>query len=302
MRPLVSYLLITRDRFGDLEEALQSIEEQDYPRIEVVIVDNASNRADYEEFADRHGDKDHVRLFRSQENLGVSGGRNFGLEQVQGKHVITLDDDAVLSNRDLTEQVVDRLERDSDLGVLAFRILQYDDGELEEGAFPWKDKSRPADEEFETSWFIGAGHAIRRRVYEDVGLYRDYHPYGHEELDFSMRVVDAGWKIVYFPAAEVLHKKTPTSRVFAESTRFHANQLSKRIMVAIRNLPWRYVFTTAVLRTGQVLLLRTRFNLFAVARAYADLISSFSGLLKEREVVSDRAVEKMRSLNGQVLF
>lgn len=302
MGPLVSYLLITRDRFADLEEALASIQEQSYPHIEVVVVDNDSNQDAYRAFARRHAHEGNLRIYRADRNLGVCGGRNYGLERVQGDIIITLDDDAVLTDSAVTERVLARFHKDRGVGVLAFRILRYADGTLEEGAFPCKDKKRPSDEEFETTWFIGAGHAIRREVYYEVGFYRDYSPYGHEELDLSIRIVDAGWRIIYFPAAEILHKKTPTSRVFSVSTSFHANQLSKRIMVAVRNLPWVFVLTTAVLRTGQVLLVRTRFNVVAVVKAYLELLRSFPLLLRERKVVSQEAVRKMRRLNGPVVY
>lgn len=302
MRPLVSYLLITRDRFADLEEALASIQEQSYPHIEVVVVDNDSKQDAYRAFARRHANESNLRIYRADRNLGVCGGRNYGLERVRGDIIITLDDDAVLTDSAVTERVLARFQKDRGVGVLAFRILRYADGTLEEGAFPCKDKKRPSDEEFETTWFIGAGHAIRREVYYEVGFYGDYWPYGHEELDLSIRIVNAGWRIIYFPAAEILHKKTPTSRVFPVSTSFHANLLSKRIMVAVRNLPWVFVLTTAVLRTGQVLLVRTRFNVVAVVKAYLELLRSFPVLLKEREVVSREAVRKMRRLNGPVLY
>jgi GT2 family glycosyltransferase len=189
---------------------------------------------------------------------------------------------------------------DPAVGILAFRSVNFHTGEIEKWAFPWKNKKRPNQEEFETTWFIGVGHAFRKEVYDKVGLYRDYFPYGHEELDLSLRVVDAGYKIVYFPKAEIYHKKSPTSRI-SNPTRFFANQLTNRVIVAIRNLPWRYVLTTNILRSGQTLL-RSRFNLIAVLWAQIRIVKKLPGLLREREVISKEAIRKIKALRGPVVF
>lgn len=301
MSPTVSYLIITMNRFDDLTECVESIRAQTYEDFEIVVVDNNSEYEQYKQFCEKYDGDEEVRVIRSQENRGVSGGRNFGLKHVRGDIVITIDDDATIEDPDLTSRVVERLEADDDVGVLAFRITNYYSRELEKDHFPSKDKSRSPEEEFETTWFIGAGHAIRREVYDTVGEYRDYFPYGHEELDLSLRTLDYGYRIIYFPEAEVFHKQSPESRVLSNSSSYYANQLSKRIQVALQNLPWPYVITTSIVRTAKYAF-ESGLNIYAILWAYWKLISNWNDILDDRKVISEETVSKVIRLKGPVLY
>jgi GT2 family glycosyltransferase len=302
MDPTVSFIIITMNRFGDLEECVESIRAQTYDDLEIVVVDNDSEYESYAQFCNRYDDVDEVRVVRSDENRGVAGGRNFGLQHVRGDVVITIDDDAVIEDPGLTSRVVGRLQESDDVGVLAFRITNYYSRELEKNHFPSKDKTRSPDEEFETTWFIGAGHAIKREVYETVGPYRDYFPYGHEELDLSLRILDHGYRIIYFPDAEVFHKQSPESRVLASnSADYYANQLSKRIQVALHNLPWPYVITTSLVRTVKYAL-ESGFNLYAILWAYWKIVENWGDIMEERKVISEETISKVLRLRGPVLY
>jgi len=253
--PLVTFALITRNRSRNLAETIESLLRQRWPRKEVVVVDNDSVDDTGALFATRFVGPI-FRYIRAPRNLGVSGGRNVAIEAASGEFVFTIDDDAVLQDPDCVHRAVQRFQEAPQVGILAFRIVNYFTGKTEQGAFPNKNKRLPHTAEFETTWFIGAGHMVRREVYRAVGSYNEYFPYGHEELDFALRTADAGYRILYFPAVCVHHKKTDTGQRNAfRDTRFQAVQLHNRIKVAIRNLPWLYVLTTDLMRSATEALL-----------------------------------------------
>ena len=106
---------------------------------------------------------------------------------------------------------------------------------------------------------------------------------------------------MFFPKAEVYHKKSPTSRI-TNPTKFHALQLSNRIKVAIRNLPWKFVISTGVIRSIQVLVSYTRFNLVAVLFALYKVVKLFPKILNERKVIKPESVKYIRSLKGPVVY
>ena len=297
-RLLVSFTVLTRNRKDDLRDALYSILGQDYTPIEIIVVDNGSSDGTEELFQEEFR-KPGIHFIKLRENRGVCGGRNVAIGAAQGDIIVTLDDDAVLENNRATNDIVDRFILDASIGVLAFKSVNYWTGGLDRAAFPCRDKSRDADEEFETSWFVGVGHAMKREVYEKVGRYRDYLPYGHEDLDLSLRVIDAGYRIVYFPIVQVRHKRASSGRLVGIA--FGATTLAHRIGVAALNLPWRYVVTTAVLWTLYTLK-RTRGNIPAVIIAYRDLFRRIPWLLKERQLVSKETIEKLRRLKGPLAY
>lgn len=298
----VTYLVITRNRLGDTLECVKSIKKQKYSNIEIVIVDNHSDFQIREELQNSLSNIDNIKLLLSSKNLGVSGGRNLGLINCDGDIIITIDDDAYIEDCMLTDKVVKHFKSNDNIGALAFKILTASNREIEKGAFPSKNKKRSVDEIFETSWFIGAGHAIKHVVYNRVGLYNDYFPYGHEELDLAFRIIDGGYKIYYFPEAVVYHKKTPTSRVLTGEKEFIENQLSKRIIVAIRNLPWGYVVTTSIVRTAHYLFVRSNFCIIGVLDAYKHIILNWNKYLSARKVINGEAVRHIKKLKGPVVF
>lgn len=298
-RPLVSYLIITYNRRQDLIEGVTALLKQNYKPIEIIIVDN--NSADGTETAFRElFSLPNVRYYKMAENLGVSGGRNVAIKKAKGEILITIDDDAVIEDPEATSMAVNRLMQDTEVGVLMFKIENYFTGRLQKSAFPSRNKKADTGSEFETTWFIGAGHAIPRKVYESVGLYREFRPWGSEDFDFSLRVIDAGLKIIYFPSVVVRHKISEAGRI-ADFGKFRATALKHRLKVAILNLPWYSVITMTIIRSSQVLVV-TRGNIFSVLSAYYWLIRELPEILRERSVISRLAIRKIRKLKGPLYF
>jgi GT2 family glycosyltransferase len=292
--PLVSYLVICYNRKDDVQLCIRSILDQDYENLEIVVIDNASTDGTEELFREEISDE-RVHYFQMSENLGVSGGRNEALNRASGQILVTIDDDAMLVDRNTTRILIDRFTDRDDVGAIAFRIEDFETGDVQRMFFPHKDKSRDPDIGFETTWFIGAGHAIPRRVYEDVGLYRDYWPYGSEEFDLALRVIDAGYRIIYDPTLRVRHKETKTARL--PPTRLFALRLKHRIKAAVLNLPWTSVVTFFVFRSATTLV-KSRGNIAALLMAYWWIVRDFPGWLKERKPIGKEAIERLRELDG----
>jgi len=161
--------------------------------------------------------------------------------------------------------------------------------------FPSKDKSRDSHEEFETTWFIGAGHAIPRKVYEEVGPYRDYRPYGSEEFDLALRVIDHGYRIIYDPRVRVRHKETSTARL--PDTRLFALRLKHRIKAAVLNLPWTSVLTFLVLRSAATVV-KSRGNVAALSLAYWWILQDLPSWLRDRQPIGRPAIARLKALRG----
>jgi len=296
--PLVSYLIITRQRPHDLLECLHSVAGQNWPHKQIVVVINGP---DPETEAALAGFEPGCALtvLRSDWNRGVSGGRNLALSGAEGEILITLDDDALLTDPEATGAVVARFASNPELGILAFRIVHHADGSLQRAALPARDKSRDPEHEFETTWYIGAGHAIRAAVHETVGPYRDYSPWGHEELDFAFRTLEAEYRIFYFPSVEVRHKISPEGRI-ASSTRFETIALYHRVKVAMLLLPWRHVLSTWLVWSGIHLIVRTRFNVLVPLRATGLCLRYLPRLFRERTRLSRTTLQRIRKLKGRL--
>ena len=216
---------------------------------EIIIVNNCSS-ADYSEvclFIKEHPAVQ-FRYLLAPENLGVAKGRNYALQFSTAEWVIMLDDDCVLQNTDTLKSVVDvfNLPSAKKTAVVSFKVLYYSTGEIQASALPHKNFNHYKDLAFfETYFYAGGAHAIRRSVMMEVGYYSADFFYGMEEYDLSYRILNAGYRIVYSNKVVMLHKESPQGRV-PHWQKLQMMWVNKSI-VAWRYLPFYYFLTTALL-------------------------------------------------------
>lgn len=102
----VSVIICTysMDLYDDFQDAVESILEQTYDDIELVLVSDGSE-AVYERLQEDYGELPEVKTHCNEENLGLSGSRNEALQYVTGDVVALIDDDAVADEQWVEELV-----------------------------------------------------------------------------------------------------------------------------------------------------------------------------------------------------
>ncbi len=105
--PLISVVIATRDRAESLEATLKSMTELDYPRFEVILVDNApKTAATYDTFIQNQPvfEERNISLRYLREDVpGLAVAHNRGLEAMKGELVAFTDDDVVVDRNWLSE-------------------------------------------------------------------------------------------------------------------------------------------------------------------------------------------------------
>lgn len=297
--PLVSFVVATFNRKDVLRETLRLVLQQDYEPKEVVVVDNHSADGT-DEMMRSEFSAESLEYVRLPENKGAAGGKNEGIRRAKGKFIIITDDDALLESKDATARIVERFNADADVGLLNLKSINFYTRQIDRKEFPHVDKRLDAGEEFETSYFVGTGHAVRREVLDKAGLYcDDFFPYAFEELDWSFRIIDAGFKIVYFPGAVVLHKKDPGGRVCEKA--MWARMLENRIRTSVRNLPWRYVIASSLVWAGFVTF-KARGDVRVVAEAVWRIARDARRLSRQRRPITAESLAKIKRLRGRLAY
>lgn len=115
-RPLVSVICATRNRAETLQRALQSIHQQAYKDYEVLVLDDGSDAAVFQEYDRIWADLDERFVLHRLRPSGVGGGgpspaRNQGIRLAQGTFVAFLDDDDWWVNADHLALAVKVMER-----------------------------------------------------------------------------------------------------------------------------------------------------------------------------------------------
>ena len=238
MEKKISVIVITYKRLEVLKGTINSLllEQNDFE--ELILVDNCSQDGTLEYGQQLEIKQKKVKFYSLPENGGVAAGRNFAVQQALGDILVFIDDDAVFNSQGYLPEIEKKFEQNENLGILAFRIINYYSGKMQAKEFPFTNKKLDQEKERKTSTYIGAGHAIRKEVFEKCGDYPEDFFYGGEELDLSFRAIDHGYEIIYYPTVEVLHKQVPTGRV--EESQKWIMTYCNRLVTAYKYLPNPY--------------------------------------------------------------
>jgi len=294
-KPIVSFVIATYNRRGDLEEAIASVLDQQYRPIEIVVVSNSTETEAEATLFESGGrfDGEPVRYLHYPERMGVPKARNIGYEHADGEFLVTLDDDAILADPGATERLLSLFNDHDDVAAVAFQSRSYYTHEplLNEIPSP-PDFELPPTERMRVSTFCGVGNALRQEAVLDVGAFADDFVYGFEEQDLSIRLLDEGYDILYAPSVVVFHKKSSKGRLPEIETRI--NRIENRMRIAIRNLPWRYVLLTVLLWSVYGLV-SSRLHPGPLVRVYRRLYAQRETLLSERTVVNGDTIALLKA-------
>ena len=235
-------VIITRERRDDIVAAVRSIEPDLGSGDAIHVLENGCPE---NSTAGLETQFPEVHWHRIEENLGVSGGRNWLLDHTDRPLIAFVDDDATLVAGSL-EPVRQAFAADGSLGAVAFRIDDPATGTPRSHEYPFKGTDG-VDEERPAGYFVGAGFALRRRAAEEVGLFDGRLFYALEELDMSYAMAKAGWRLHYLPAARVAHHASPAGRPGGQKVYY---MVRNRLVVTRRWLPLRYRLSQVVLWSG----------------------------------------------------
>ena len=228
MDSMVSITIVTWNSEKHLEECFASILRQDYPAIEVVIVDNASDDGTRELL--RQIDPS-WRVIYNDANVGFAAGQNQAIRAARGEWVLCLNPDVVLSP-DFVTTLVKAGEKHPEVGSLCGKLLRYDvDSKqrtniIDSTGIYFTRNMRHLDrgaEEADRGQYgrmqyvfgaTGAAAMFRRDFINDVsveGQFFDEEFFAfREDADLAWRAQVLGWKCLYVPTAVAWHVRRVT--------------------------------------------------------------------------------------------
>lgn len=219
-RPRVTAVVLNWCAESDSAACVSSLLESDYPALRVLLVDNGSPDGSGERLRARFAEID---FLQTGSNLGYTGGNNRGIEWAVARgadFVLLVNDDAVVE-RGCVSAMVGAARSGDDVGVVSPKILYYDapdrvwfgGGDFSrvraigvhraEGRRDDPDRDRGVEA---ITFVTGCCCLISSRVIRSVGSFREEYFAYLEDAELSLRVQEAGFKLLYQPAARVLHR------------------------------------------------------------------------------------------------
>jgi glycosyltransferase involved in cell wall biosynthesis len=186
--PLVSVVIPTYARPDLLSRAIQSVVDQTYENIELVVVDDCSPDSLREIVVDSTPSYIQFSFLRHDHNQGHAAARNTGMEAAEGEFIAFLDDDDEWLEEKIEKQVERFQEASESVGVVYTGPKQLnEDGTVNAVTTPAH--TGDVTRQLLVDDFIGTGsmYMIRSDAYESVGGFDDRFP-AWVDWDYSLRL------------------------------------------------------------------------------------------------------------------
>ncbi|MCQ8260021.1 glycosyltransferase family 2 protein [Streptococcus suis] len=105
MKPFISVIIPNFNRQLLIQRAIESVNQQHYPNLEIIIVDDKSTDQSVSIIRDLQKQQDNLSLFVVEENSGANACRSIGVEKARGEYIAFLDSDDYFLPTKLEKQV-----------------------------------------------------------------------------------------------------------------------------------------------------------------------------------------------------
>jgi len=209
----------------DTLDCLKSLRSTNYGNYQVVLVDNGSED---DSVAVVRKNFPEVEIVETGKNLGFAGGNNVGIEYAvkRGADYVFLINNDTTVHPDYLRELVEVAESDVKIGAAGSKIYYYSEPEriwFAGGRINWlKNKGEHIgldeidrgqfDETRETDYLTGCALLVKREVIEGVGMLKEDYFLYYEDVDYSLRIQNAGYKTVYVPKSKIYHKVSRSTK------------------------------------------------------------------------------------------
>ena len=220
--PLVSLIIPTRDRADLLRGCIASIQERTtYPNYEILVVDNGSVEDETRAYFAELGQQANIRVLPYDAPFNFSKINNFAVEHCRGVLVGLVNNDVVVISPDWLSEMVSWAVQ-PDVGCVGAK-LYYPDETIQHagvvlgigGVAGHSHKYCPRNQPgyfsrlrlaHNVSAVTAACLLVRREIYQSVGgLDGENLTVAFNDVDFCLRVREAGYANVWTPHAELYH-------------------------------------------------------------------------------------------------
>lgn len=267
--PLVVALILNWNGCADTLACLESLQQQTYPALTPLVVDNGSSDGSA---AAIHAAFPDVHLIETGANLGFCAGNNVGLKWAlaQGADYVLMLNNDTWFDPAMTSELVAAANDDAAIGLAGPKIYQAAPphvlwsaggdvtfwgnvtamrgfGQADHGQY---------DTAADVDYLPGCGILARRQLMETVGLLDVTYFAYYEDADWAMRARKAGWKVRYVPSARMWHKGGASTGGFynprekylsgVNAVRFmrryaHAGQWALYLTSLAAGIPWLFI-------------------------------------------------------------
>lgn len=225
--PLVSIIVPTRDALALLRQCVASVlQKTAYPRYEVLVIDNRSVEAETLAYLAGLGERPEVRVLRYDGPFNFSAINNFAAREAGGELLCLLNNDTSVITADWLDEMVGHLLQRG-VGAVGAK-LYYPSGRVQHAGVAMG-LGGPANHLHTGLARDAPGYCNRAQVAQECsavtaaclltwknlyarlgGLSERWLPVTFNDIDYCLRLQDAGYRVVFTPYAELMHHESAT--------------------------------------------------------------------------------------------
>lgn len=245
--PAVDIIVCSRNNKDITSQCIDSLLALSYPNYKIILIDDYSTDDSISFLEKKYLN---INIIKNKKNLGTTKTRNIGINSSEGKYIVTMDNDAILTPNWL-DKMVELMESDESIGQAVGKILFFDDhqkiaaaggsmyyrgkgydigfGELDNGQY---------NQIRQVLYACTASSIIRRKALDHVGGFCDVYFHGYDDTDFSLLLNIASYKVMYYPQNISYHMVSKTvNQTIGKKRAYYA--IRNRLLIMFRTYELR---------------------------------------------------------------
>ncbi|UCD57093.1 MAG: glycosyltransferase family 2 protein [Candidatus Hydrogenedentota bacterium] len=222
-----SVLVPTRDNVEQLRRCVESIvQKTSYPKYEIIIIDNQSIEDKTKDYLGSLEEDGRIRVIRYDADFNFSAMNNLAAESARGDYLVFLNNDAEVIEAGWLKAMLELMQIPG-VAVVGAKLLYPDDTVQHAGVVLWHcgtaghvHSRLPRDEHGyfgmadsirNCSAVSGACMMVRREIFQKLGGFDVSYAVSYQDVDFCLRVQEAGHRVVYTPFALLYHYESAST-------------------------------------------------------------------------------------------
>jgi glycosyltransferase involved in cell wall biosynthesis len=226
--PLVSVIIHTRNGLHLLRKCIQSIRKlTTYPNYEILVVDNGSDDAETLAYFNKANVAEQgFRIIRIEESVNVSALNNKAVKEAKGEFLAFVNNDIKVISSDWLHEMIG-LAMQEGIGAVGAKLFYPDDTIQHAGiviglgldgiAGCAHSGLRRANRGYfgragltnSFSAVTAACMVVRKALFEKMGGFDEMNlPIAYNDVDFCLRLTEAGYRNVFTPFAQLYHEES----------------------------------------------------------------------------------------------
>lgn len=247
----VSIIIPFKDEVGMLKDCIQSIIDKTlYTNYEILLISNNSSKPQTFAYIKNIENKyENIKVFEYNHPFNFSSINNWAVQQASGKYILLLNNDTKIINEGWLESMLEHIQLD-DVGVVGAKLL-YPDNTIQhagviigiQGVAGHSHKYANHNEHGyffrpvlpqELSAVTGACLLTKKELWKKVGgLNHKNLAIAFNDIDYCLKVRQAGYKVVYTPYAKLYHFESKSRGV--EDTKEKQERFNQEARYMVEN-------------------------------------------------------------------